>query len=213
MAAGKELTTPASPATQLHATQLRDTRKRLGLTQAQAAGLLATSQANLSAYERGRIEPGRLVSERIEAFINLPTNSLYSTYLASTIPSAAAQIRTDLANNRSESDMLRVVIQASDDFAYAQLEQDRIFFLSEPTPTGSRKWDALLAGLAVHLCRVTKMDRTPWWTTNPSLNLDSIWWFGRSDVVVDLRAQTLRESIPSMRARGVMFSRRNLESV
>lgn len=213
MVAERNLTTPAPPATQLQTGQLQAARKRLGLTQAQAAGLLATSQANLSAYERGRIEPGRLVSERIEAFTHLPTNSLYSTYLASTIPSAAAQLRTDLANNRSESDMLRVVIQASDDFAYATLNEDRTFFLAEPSPTGSRKWDALLTGLAVHLCRIANMDRTPWWTTNPALNLDSIWWFGRADVVIDLRAQTLRDSIPSMRTRGVMFSRRNLESV
>lgn len=192
---------------------LRQARERLGLTQAQAAELLATSQANLSAYERGRLVPGRIVQERIDAFTNLSSDSLYSSYSASTIPSTAARIRADIHARRSEADMLRVVIQASDDFAYAQLTEDRTFFLSEPSPTGSRKWDALLAGLAVHLCREANMDRTPMWTTNPSLNLDSIWWFGRSEMVIDLRAQSLRDSIPSMRARGVMFSRRNLESV
>lgn len=206
MVATRELTTPPPLAA-----NLRATRTRLGLTQAQAAGLLATSQANLSAYERGGIEPGPLVRERLEAFTHLPTNSLYSTYLASTIPSAAAQLRADIHANRSESDMLRIVIQASDDFAYAQLKEDRTFFLSEPSPTGSRKWDALLAGLAVHLCREANMDRTPMWATNPSLNLDSIWWFDSS--APSLHAYALREAIPSMRARGVMFSRRNLESV
>ena len=195
------------------AVRLRETRSRLGLTQTQAAGLLATSQANISAYERGRLEPGRIVAERIDALAALTPESLYATYLASTIPSAAAQLRTDLADGRSETDMLRVVIQASDDFQKLTEPTDRAFFLTEPSPTGSREWDALLAGLAVHLCRQADMQSAPWWTTNPSLTLDHIWWFGRSAVVPDLRARAIRESIPSMRARGVFLGRRNLESV
>lgn len=192
---------------------LQEARGRLNLTQAQAAELLATSQANISAYERGRLQPGRLVSERIEALAALQPDSVYANYSASTIPSAAAQIRTDLADNRSEVDMLRVVIQASDDFRKLSRPTDRAFFLTEPSPTGSREWDALFAGLAVHLCREAKMDRAPMWTTNPVLTLDYIWWFGRAGEVKDLRARAVREAIPSMRARGVFFGRRNLESV
>ena len=195
------------------ASTLRDARKRVNLTQAQAAQLLATSQANISAYERGRLQPGRLVSERIEALAALEPDSVYATYSASTIPSAAAQIRTDLSDNRSETDMLRVVIQASDDFQKLTEPTDRAFFLTEPSPTGSKQWDALLAGLAVHLCRQAGLQSVPWWTTNPSLTLDHIWWFGRSAVVPDLRARAIREAIPSMRARGVFLGRRNLESV
>jgi len=194
-------------------TGLKEARARLRLTQAQAAELLATSQANISAYERGRLQPGPLVAERIEAFAALQPDSLYATYSASTIPSAAAQIRTDLADDRSETDMLRVVIQASDDFHKLKAQADRAFFLTKPSPTGSREWDALLAGLAVHLCREAKMDRAPMWTTDPAFTLDYIWWFGRSEEVVDLRARAVREAIPSMRARGVFFGRGNLESV
>jgi len=186
-------------------------RARLGLTQAQAAELLATSQANISAYERGRLKPGRLVSERIEALAALQPDSVYATYSASTIPSAAAQIRTDLATNRSETDMLRVVIQASDDFHKLNQPTDRAFFLSEPSPTGSREWDALIAGLAVHLCREAKMGRAPMWTTDPTRILDSVWWVDSAASAA--RAQLLQQAIPAMRARGVMMSRRNLESV
>jgi transcriptional regulator with XRE-family HTH domain len=192
---------------------LRDARARLGLTQAQAAELLATSQANISAYERGRLEPGRIVTERINAFATLSSESVYATYSASTMPSAAAQIRADLAEQRSESDMLRVVIQASDDFKRLAEPADRTFFFTEPSPTGSRPWDALLAGLAVHLCRQAGMDRVPSWTVDPVLRLDHIWWFGRSAVVDRMRPHAMSDAIPSMRARGVMFSRRNLESV
>jgi len=190
---------------------LSEARSRLGLTQAQAAELLATSQANISAYERGRLKPGRLVSERIEALAAVQPDSVYATYSASTIPSAAAQIRTDLATNRSETDMLRVVIQASDDFHKLNQPTDRAFFLSEPSPTGSREWDALIAGLAVHLCREAEMDRAPMWTTDPTRILDSVWWVDSAAPAA--RAQLLQQAIPAMRARGVMMSRRNLESV
>ncbi len=55
---------------------LRDARARLDLTQAQAAQLLATSQANISAYERGRLVPGRIVAERIDALAALTPESL-----------------------------------------------------------------------------------------------------------------------------------------
>lgn len=195
------------------ATDLRGARLRLDLTQAQAAELLATSQANISAYERGRLEAGSLVTQRIRALAALDETSLYRTYLASTIPSAAAQLRKDLAEQRSETDMLRVVIQASDDFAKLRSPADRTFFLCEPSPTGSKQWDALLAGLAVHLCRQAGLERTPLWTSDPARTIDFMWWFGRSGDVPDIRAHALREAIPSLRARGVIVSRRNLESV
>jgi transcriptional regulator with XRE-family HTH domain len=192
---------------------LRAARARLGLHQTQAAHLLATSQANVSAYESGRLRPGRVVAERIDAFAALAPDSGYAAYSASTVPSTAAAIRTDLSQGRSESDMLRIIIQASDDFARLTEQGDRDFFLTEPSPTGSRRWDALIAGLAVHLCRIAGMDRTPMWTTDPARVLDDIWWCGRSHDVVAMRSRTLREAIPSMRARGVMFGRANLDSV
>jgi len=94
---------------------LRAARARLGLTQAQTAHLLATSQANVSAYESGRLRPGRVVAERMDAFAALAPDSVYAAYSASTVPSTAAAIRKDLAQDRSESDMLRIVIQAMND--------------------------------------------------------------------------------------------------
>jgi transcriptional regulator with XRE-family HTH domain len=193
------------------ASALRAARSRLDLTQAQAAELLATRQANVSAYERGRLDPGRVVGSRIAALDALGAHSVYATYLASTMPSAAAQLRADLSDGRSESDMLRVVIQVSDDFAKLTDPADRAFFLTEPSPTGSRQWDALLAGLAVHLCREAGMDRTPIWTTHPSAGLDFLWWV--DSTAPSLQAHLMKEAIPAMRARGVILSRRNLESV
>lgn len=192
---------------------LRDARARLGIGQADAAGLLGTSQSNISAYERGRLEPGALVGARIEAFTRLRDDSLFTSYQASTLASAAVQLRKDRREERSDTDMLRVVIQASDDFARFAEDEDRWLFLAEPSPTGSRNWDALLAGLAVHLCRTAGMDRTPLWTSARRYVLDSVWWVGRANATPLSRASSWQHAIPSLRARGVIMNRRVLESV
>lgn len=188
-------------------------RDRLGLTQVDVAGLLGTSQANVSAYERGRLTPGRTVGERITALCLLTSGSIYRDYRASTLASLAVALRADLRQDTPVVDSLRLVIQASDDFTRLDDDADRRFFLSEPSPTGSCRWDALLAGLAVELCRAAGLDRTPAWTRNRSRRLDSVWWVGRPEVVVSARAAALQEAMPAMRARGVVMSRRILESV
>lgn len=190
---------------------LREARSTLGITQAQAAELLGTRQANVSAYEQGRLTPGRLVAERIAAMSALAPTSTFATYQASTLAGTAAAIRADLRAERSDTDILRLAIQASDDFAHLDDEADRAFFLCEPSPTGSRQWDALLAGLAVHLCRVVGMERTPAWTRDARRTLDLIWWVDSE--AISLRPRLLRDALPSMRSRGVMLGRRTLESV
>lgn len=188
-------------------------RERLGLTQGRVADLLGTSQANVSAYETGRLIPGCVVASRISAFTRLPDDTVYRSLWPTTLASTAMHLRDDLRMGMSESDMLRVIIQASDDFPKLTSLLERMLFLAEPGPTGDRRYDALLAGLAVHLCRESGMESTPAWTRAPSRYLDAIWWFGRSNEVPEIRALALRDSIASMRARGVIFSRRNLESV
>lgn len=192
---------------------LKATRERLALTQGRVAELLGTSQANVSAYETGRLTPGPTVASRIAAFTALPDDTLYRDLWPPTLASTAMHLREDIHTGVSEGDMVRVIIQASDDFPKLTSPAERAFFLAEPGPTGDARYDALLAGLAVHLCREAGMESTPAWTRAPGRMLDEIWWFGRADVVPEMRALVLRDSVPAMRARGVMFSRRNLESV
>jgi transcriptional regulator with XRE-family HTH domain len=190
---------------------LREARRRLGLTQARAAKPLGTGQANVSAYESGRLEPGRLVGARIDALASLGPTSAYRDQDLTTVAAASAQLRADLQADRRQTDMLRVVIQSSDDFARLDDDADRALFLAEPSPTGSRNWDALLAGLAVHLCRTVQAPRAPRWTADPSRTVDFVWWV--DSPAVTLHPRLVQDAIPSMRSRGVMLSRRALESV
>lgn len=190
---------------------LRAARERLGLTQGRVAELLGTSQANVSAYETGRLTPGPTVASRIAAFTALPDDTIYRDLWPPTLASTAMHLREDIHTGVSEGDMLRVIIQASDDFPKLTSPAERAFFLSEPGVTGDARFDALLAGLAVHLCREAGMESTPAWTRTPGRMLDEIWWF--DSPAPSLHALGLRDAVPAMRARGVMFSRRNLESV
>ena len=143
----------------------------------------------------------------------LPEDTLYRQLWPSTLASTAMQLREDVRNEVDDGTTVRDVIQAADDFTKLTSPADRAFFLAEPGPTGSRRFDALLAGLAVHLCREAGLETTPAWTRARIRFLDEIWWFGRTSESVGIRAMTLRDCVPSMRSRGVMFSRRNLESV
>lgn len=190
---------------------LRTTRECLGLTQSRVAHLLGTSQANVSAYETGRLEPGRALASRISAFTALPDDTVYRKLWPPTMASTAMQLRDDVRSGVGPGDMVRVIIQASDDFPKLTVPSERALFLAEPGLTGDKGLDALLAGLAVHLCREADLESTPAWTRAPSRFNDRIWWFDSS--AVSLRALALRDAVPAMRARGVIFSRRNLESV
>lgn len=100
-----------------------------------------------------------------------------------TLASTAATLRDDLQAGVDEIDMLRVIIGAADDFSRLVSPEDQWFFLAWPAATTSAEWDALLAALAVHLCRQARLDRTPTWTRHPSRYLDRTWWVGAAGEV------------------------------
>ncbi len=187
-------------------------RGRLGLTQAEAAGLLGTRQANVSAYERGRLRVGGSIRDRIESFAMLDAASSYADGWPVTMASTASALRADVAAKSDETDMLRLVIQAADDFARLISDEDRRFFLARPGATGSVRWDALLAALAVELCRRYGLQAIPAWTRQPDRYLVETWWVGAAGEVESLRALALRDSPPAFRARGVMMGRQMLMS-
>jgi hypothetical protein len=121
-------------------------------------------------------------------------------------------IRDALGAGASEPDLLLEIVQCSDDFAALSDDPARRAFLAEPPPTGDPRFDAFLAGLAVHLCRQAGLETTPAWTRDESRYLDRMWWFGLSDDS-GLRAFAFQRTPSCMRARGVIFNAGELESV
>lgn len=189
------------------------TRLRLGLSQSRVAVLLGTSQPNISRYEDGTLVPGRVVCARLEALTGLDDDSSFPMNPVGTIPAYAVQLRRALMASSDRDVMTRLIVQLSDDFRTLSSAPDRRLFLTEPSRTGDRRYDALLAGLAVHLCREVAIDSTPAWTRHPDRYLQQLWWYGPADDIAALRAIAFRDTPSSLRVRGVVFSGRNLDSV
>jgi hypothetical protein len=124
----------------------------------------------------------------------------------------ALALRSALASSASETELLRHLIQASDDFDALADDDARRLFLAEPSLTGDPRYDALLAGLAVHLCRRAGLPTTPAWTRDECRYLDRMWWFGL-DGDSGLQAYVFQRTPSCMRSRGVLFNADNLASV
>ena len=108
-----------------------------------------------------------------------------------------------------DSDALRLVIQAVDDYWQLANPADLARFFAEPAPTGDPRWDAFLAGLAVHLIRQRGLPTTPAWTRSETRYVIPIWWWGEPS----LAAYNLQRTPASMRCRGVIFNADNLVSL
>jgi transcriptional regulator with XRE-family HTH domain len=189
-------------------------RSRLGVTQQRLAYLLGTSQANVSAYESGTKQIGADLVERVDALRGLTEDSDYRLGWPGTLASLAAAVRSHLRVDSENTDTpLRLVIQASDDANRLTQAADLDFFLTQPGTTGSHRWNALIAALAVEIARRTARATTPRWTRDHSRYLTDTWWFGAADDVPTLRALAYRDAPAAFRARGVMLSRSVLESV
>ena len=129
-----------------------------------------------------------------------------------TLPVLAGHIRADLRAGVPWQDTLRWIIIASDDFASLRDDSARAAFVAEPPPTGDARYDALLAGLAVQLCRTAGMASSPAWTREPNRYLQSFWWYGSAGEVESLRAYAWQRTSSCFRARGVVFNVENLNS-
>lgn len=128
------------------------------------------------------------------------------------LDAAAGEIAHGIASGWSDSDLVRVLAQAVSDFGGLSSHADRAMFLSQPRGTGSRAWDAALAGLAVHLCRQAQWDRTPDWTRDPDRYVTRLAWIGLADDST-LQAFVYQRTPAYFKARGVMLNAENLVSV
>jgi transcriptional regulator with XRE-family HTH domain len=200
-------------------------RKELGLTQTQVARLLGTKQSNVSAYERGVLEPGSVVERRLVVMLDLHADSLYASGAYPTFATNAIELKGFLARSRTtpsdtqsgrmrgETDIFRFMIELSDQFVHAKTPTDQSLFLAEPATTGSDDIDALYAGMAAHLARHSTLDRVPSWTARRMRPSSPAWFIGLPDKVSALHRDAIVNGIPSLRARAIFVSRRNLESV
>lgn len=124
----------------------------------------------------------------------------------------ALEVRRALAEGWPDTDLVRLLAQAVEDFGRLDSQVERTTFVLEPRPTGSAVWDAALAALAVHLCRAAGFDSTPDWTRAPGRFSTRIAWIGLAPDSA-LQAYVYQRTPAYFKARGVMLDEANLVSV
>lgn len=190
------------PVSDAAAALLRAARTAAGLTQSQLAELAATSQSAIAAYERGQREPTLPVLRRM---IHATGHNLETRLVRDPGLFTLADLGTALARASDEPRKLRLVFEflrgAADDGAPL-----RLLVAAKPSPTGDRRFDALLAAIAEDLCVHAGTD-VPAWVHDDERFLDGFWWV--SDLP-SARAQAVVHAPASYRRRGVMIDRADL---
>ena len=187
--------------------ELRDRRRASGITLAEMARAIGTSASNVSAYERGTKRPAPATVSRMVAATDAGSESPVYRHRLTTIPAAAAAIRAGLRRSWSTADLLRVVREARSNAKHLVSEVDRALFYAQPSTTGDRRWDALLAG-------VTELDAlrddrpVPSWARGHEL--PHLWFVGSRP---SMHAHALATTPSSLAVRGVVIDGASLESV
>jgi hypothetical protein len=124
----------------------------------------------------------------------------------------AGAVARGLAAGWPDSDLVRLLAQAVEHFEGLPSDDARADFLHEPGLTGDLVWDAAFAGLAVHLCRLAHMERSPNWTREPQRYSPRITWIGLPPGST-MQAYVYQRTPAYFKARGVMLNEANLVSV
>lgn len=187
--------------------ELRERRRRAGLTLRAVARATGTAETNLSAYERGAKTPSPRTVRRLLAAIDAGNASPVFTQTLMTAPAAASALRSGLRHGWQTADLLRVIREMRSNAHHVHTEADRDAFLTEPSTTGDPRWDAMLAGNTEDLAMAMGM-QAPGWTRGHAL--PEFWFVGSMPA---LAAYAFGYSPFSMQIRGVMVDPSDLESV
>ncbi len=160
-----------------------------------AAADLAESDDRLDA-ERGLL----LVDGLLREFNDDPRSWL-------TVPDIARAIADELEQG-DEVSALRVLANALSAARTLTEPADIVRFLQEPSSTGDRRWDVLLAAAVARECRLLGVT-APGWTEVAGLEP---WWFPAliDDTLIPL---TFQRTPPELASRGVWLDERALETV
>lgn len=182
---------------------IRLARTGHGLSQRALADRAGIAQPNIAAIEsHGRdatvATTDRLVTAAGSRITVLPTRS-------PTAADVGARVAQQLQAHRPER-AYRAVLGLHDSLTSAEPALRVALVVTPPTPTGDRRWDALLAAVVAHDLVGLPL---PSWVRDPERRADG--WF--VDDVPELRDRTRRRTPPAFRRRGVFIDPAELESV
>lgn len=128
------------------------------------------------------------------------------------LAATARSMGQGLAEDWAPADLVRLMAQAVADFEALPDEASRAEFVSEPALIGDEAWDAAIAALAVHLCRIGGFERTPEWTRARERYNSRITWLTLPPGST-MQAFVYQRTPIYFKARGVMLDEANLVSV
>lgn len=183
---------------------LRASRLASGLTQVDLAVRAETSQPEVSSVESGRRIP------TVDTLERLLRQTGHRIVAVPDVGSDADETAARIARvHDSPDDALRAFLDYSDTLARADGTSRVLLSALEPRPTGSRIWDAALAGLVDYWLSRSRLPR-PTWIVKAGRTLDSTEAPGlsRYDLLPD-PPDVPREFL----RRNVLIARSTLESV
>jgi hypothetical protein len=107
------------------------------------------------------------------------------------------------------AELLEAVREFLDQVGRRTPDELGVLIHEEPSPTGSREGDVLLAGIAEHLA-VTHGLPCPGWTQEPERFLDRFWFVS---AVPGFRAISLAQSPMALKRRGILWPARSLARI
>lgn len=193
-------------------TYLREARLRRGLSQAELAARVGTTQSAIARLESGTADPR--LSTLIRYADAVGTELDAHTAAAASLDRTAAAVRGSLAASGA-GEALRQVIQFLDDVAAFDGDAVRQSIRAEPSTVGDPRWDALLAGIAEYVSRRAGIP-VPGWASAPGRFLPRF-WFVVEDILgrpaPGLAVAAFASAPPELAGRGVFLDRTSLVSV
>lgn len=187
-------------------------REQMGLTQAEVASLLGTSQPVIARLEGGGRDPRLSTVQRYARVVGADLVVCASTGSATHLAARVAdRIRARLSSRtESPTETFREVVQFLDDTRDLSAGELVATISEEPLSTGDRRWDAVIAA-AVDWVATTGGIEAPRWVTGTRWKLPAPGWI----ISPHRRLHRLvRDNTPVEFARhGVYVDAASLESV
>jgi transcriptional regulator with XRE-family HTH domain len=182
---------------------MRRLREARGLTQAQVADRMGTSQAWVARMESGAADAGmsavRRYLDAIGAHLDVALDATPPPFFPMSLADLAATTRRFAGDGEA---MLRLCLQFVDDFEDAGPDVQPRLLRARPGSTGDPRWDAFIGALAEHLAYHHGLP-LPDWADRDDRFLRRSWFL--SDLP-SVRAAALAESPAAFRRRGVFVT-------
>jgi transcriptional regulator with XRE-family HTH domain len=191
-------------------TYLRESRLRRGLSQAEVAARVGTTQSAIARLESGTADPRLSTLIRYAEAVGTELDA----HAAASLDRTAVAVRASHAVSGT-GEALRQVIQFLDDVAALDDDAVRQSIRAEPDTVGDPRWDALLAGIAEYVSRRAGIP-VPGWASAPGRFLPRF-WFVVEDILgrpaPGLAVAAFISAPPELAGRGVFLDRTSLVSV